>query len=809
MQGAETLVHPASNAPVFCVVDPNLRDFVGHHFAYDHAVALAASAAGFTPLLLGHQGMPAEIAREAGARGAFRDDIWARRHGGGPLGRWLDGHARNRRFAADLRAALPRDPLPPGSILFAHMLTDRQLLGLARVAEALPRHVTTIALLRYEPEMLAHGLAAQGFARLRQAVAAGARIRLASDSARLAQRLARLAGLPVEVLPIPHLPEELPPPLPTHDRPMHLVSLGNARDEKGFQEILQAIALLRAEPHGLAGLRFTLQANDPSPGLRPALEALARDLPPEVRLLPEALNPAAYHALLAEADLLLLPYWRETYEARTSGVLPEALAGGRPVICTAGTWMADELALHGAGLLVADHDAPGLARAMRAARADWPALAAGAMAGRGACRARHGGEALIRALRAPPVPLPPAPPRRVQLFYPWTDFAGRAGGASLRCNLMAEVVAPEVEAIRVLQAGDASPSRDGRILIETLPQPRWAAQLRRLARRSFRLLCLPLVGRAHWGQEVLLWCHLEAALDPFLRRHIRRLLVGSDAALLEYGFWAPLVRAECQRLGIPCVLTLHDVLEDGVTGSALLRRLTGWFERRARRGAEPLVAVAAGDAERFRAEGLRPHLIPNPVDLDLLATPLEPGDPALPEGPFALFVGSRFGPNLEAVAALRAMAERLAAMGGPLIVVAGSVAPPGSAPGFLALGKVPAGHLAELYRRAAMAVIPLVSGTGASLKTLEAMAAGLPVLGTRPAFRGLALTAELAAAIEDDLARWPERITELAASRERRACLGEAGRRLAEGYGHRAVMRAYLPLLGLSSLDPRGGSSLG
>jgi hypothetical protein len=100
--------------------------------------------------------------------------------------------------------------------------------------------------------------------------------------------------------------------------------------------------------------------------------------------------------------------------------------------------------------------------------------------------------------------------------------------------------------------------------------------LRRLARRSFRVLCLPLLGRRHWGEEILLWCHLEAALDPFLRRQIRRLLAGSDAALLEYAFWAPLVQAECRRLGIPCIMTLHDVIEDGVTGSALLRRATAW-----------------------------------------------------------------------------------------------------------------------------------------------------------------------------------------------------------------------------------------
>lgn len=768
----------------------------------------AAHAAGFQPLLLGHRTLPEEIARESGARGAFSDDIWARARQGGPLLRRLDGHRRNHRFAEELRRALPREAWPSGSILFAHMLTGRQLLGLAKVAEGLPRHVTTIALLRYEPEMLADSLSARGFARIRHAVAAGARIRLASDSARLAQRLARLAGLPVEVLPIPHIPSDLPPAAVGTDRPMHMVSLGNAREEKGFLEILQAIALLRAEPEGLAGLRFTLQANDASDAVQAALDAFASDLPDSVRLLPEALTPADYSALLIEADLLLLPYWREIYEARTSGVLPEALAAGRPVICTAATWMADELALHGAGLLVADHDPPALARAIRAARAQWAALAADAKAGRDSCLARHGGAALMRAIGSPQPIQPPQRPKRVQIFYPWSDFAERAGGASLRCNLMAEVVATEVEAVRVMQAGNAPSRRQGNILIESMPEPAWASRARRWLRQGFRLLCFPVVGRKHWGEEVLLWRHLESALDPLLRRNVRRLLAGSDAVLLEYGFWAPTVQAECRRLGIPCILTLHDVIEDGVTGSALLRRATAWFERRARREADLLVAVAPGDAERFRSEGRRPVVIPNAVDLALLHIPLAKGGPALPEGPFCLFVGSHFPPNLNAVAQLRRIAARLEGQRAPLIVVVGSVAAPETAPGFLALGKVPAGHLAELYRRAAMAVIPLQAGTGVSLKTLEAMAAGLPVLGTPLAFRGLPMTAELEAAIEEDLSQWPARIRALMDDPAERHRLGSAGRKLAEAYGHLRVMRAYLPLLGLGDAAPQGPDSL-
>nr|WP_246603173.1 glycosyltransferase [Falsiroseomonas tokyonensis] len=589
-----------------------------------------------------------------------------------------------------------------------------------------------------------------------------------------------------------------------------MVSLGNARDEKGILEILEAIRLLRAEPAGLEGLRFTLQANDAVPEIAAAIDSFALELPEQVRLLRRALSPEAYAALLAESDLVLLPYWREIYEARTSGVLPEALGGGRPVICTAGTWMADELALCGAGLLVADHDPAGLAAAIRQAHAAWPRLAAGALAGRAFCLARHGGAPLMRALMAPPPPpLPPEPPRRVQVFYPWPDFLGRSAGASLRSNLMAEVVAPHVEELRVMQDGAAPTTRRGNILVEALHERRLIGLAKGLTWRGLRLLTRPLSGAAQQGEVLFPWLHLQRMVDPFFRRRMERLIGGSDAVLLEYGFWSAPVLEICERLGVPCVLTAHDVIEDRVAGSALLRRLTEWLERRALRRAPHVVAVTPGDAARFAALGVTAQVIPNPVDLGAMSKPL-PAPPRLllerlgidlPDRPFGLFVGSRHPPNIAAVAALREVAARMHQELGeaaPMIVVAGSAAPAEEAPGFLALGQVHAMALAALYQAASIALVPLPEGTGSSLKTLEAMAAGLPVLGTAVAFRGLAVTQGEQGLVEDALERWPALLPALTADPARLARLAEGGRALAARYDHRLVMAAYLPLLGLA-----------
>lgn len=49
--------------------------------------------------------------------------------------------------------------------------------------------------------------------------------------------------------------------------------------------------------------------------------------------------PDAHQALLADADLLLLPYDAVTYGPRRSGILAEARALGVPAVVPVGCWM--------------------------------------------------------------------------------------------------------------------------------------------------------------------------------------------------------------------------------------------------------------------------------------------------------------------------------------------------------------------------------------------------------------------------------------------------------------------------------------
>jgi hypothetical protein len=124
--------------------------------------------------------------------------------------------------------------------------------------------------------------------------------------------------------------------------------LGDARKEKGYQHLPSVIEALWNDYVKTGRVQFSIQSNYNTPSgeaetvvARAQLEALD---PAAVEIVHGPLASDDYLHLLLSAHVVLAPYDRDSYYARSSGILAEALSAGIPVIVPAGTWMARQFA---------------------------------------------------------------------------------------------------------------------------------------------------------------------------------------------------------------------------------------------------------------------------------------------------------------------------------------------------------------------------------------------------------------------------------------------------------------------------------
>jgi glycosyltransferase involved in cell wall biosynthesis len=359
------------------VAEEGLKSEVGHFFEYDRAVLEAHQLFGATTVIAAHAEVSTGIKASCGAVPVFQATNWdgiynypssLRRQFGIILHNWRVWRDLN----AHLRQSRPYD------CVFAPTVTIYHLAGLRLLAATgLGRQFDRLVLLFRNSIGTYHGDGAptqSGFKRaiwtwllasFSKHIAAG-RIGLTTDSARLADEYRLLTGAELKVLPHPNFTVRQTRSTPlSPDRPYVFGVLGPARFEKGidlFQSAIHRFQTLRPE----ARARFVIQWNMPiymedGSELRPDPTLIGN---PNVDLIDRPMTSAEYGEALTGLDCMVLPYRREAYAARISGVAVEALTAGIPVIYTANTWVADLVSDYGAGLEVPDGDIDALASAM-------------------------------------------------------------------------------------------------------------------------------------------------------------------------------------------------------------------------------------------------------------------------------------------------------------------------------------------------------------------------------------------------------------------------------------------------------------
>ncbi|MGE3689836.1 MAG: glycosyltransferase [Novosphingobium sp.] len=360
------------------VVEEALKDRIGHWYEYVKSVAELNAGQGVEVTVGAHCRIDPEIAAEIDARPLFArtnwDGVYAhpqawRRYLGIARHNWLVFRTMNR----FVRQHGPFDCLFAPTVVIHHIWGWRLLLFWQR------RRIGRMVLLfRNNAGAYAPGSSTPVFKRsamvfawaLRSFAVAlrEGRAAFATDSARLAREYELLCGIAPKVFPSPRVApfpalEDQAKPL---DAPLVFSCLGPARFEKGIDLLQEAIRLLLAGPPARP-VQFVVQWNQPilnadGSTYHPDPHLLAD---PRVTFLTGQLDSAGYDRAVAETDCMLLPYRRESYFARISGVAVEAATAGIAMIYTQDTWTSDFAEMSGAGIAIADGDAAALAQAMR------------------------------------------------------------------------------------------------------------------------------------------------------------------------------------------------------------------------------------------------------------------------------------------------------------------------------------------------------------------------------------------------------------------------------------------------------------
>jgi glycosyltransferase involved in cell wall biosynthesis len=370
------------------IVDSGLKHAGGHNFSYTRAVQAALESRGFAVDALGNRNMSTDLVQTTGYRPIFSVGTYDYPPGGGRFRDLAYLYAQSVIFGEELWHGLRQVGAERYGLIFCHTVRDFELLGWRRCLSRLRPPGRVMMLMRDTPGWSRVGrwkrswhpyfrIRPRSFNGMRRTL--GARFTLLTDSEFLSEDYARVYRHRIATVPIPindsilrastGEPSTLGKRYPlAADGYVRIGYLGDDRGARGFDLLPQLVA--RASQESDVRVRFFIQCPNAASGRGDgrlssafqALAALASDTTKgRVTLIPERLPDEEYAELLRHVDVVVIPYEGRGYREPTSGVFAEALAMGKPVVVTSGTWMAHELRRSGGGTEFADGDAADLA----------------------------------------------------------------------------------------------------------------------------------------------------------------------------------------------------------------------------------------------------------------------------------------------------------------------------------------------------------------------------------------------------------------------------------------------------------------
>jgi len=341
----------------FVIADQNAVSAEGHFQTYTDTLARAAREIGCDVLVLWNKRCQIEsFSAPYDMRRTFSyTEGEAAAHNLLPYG---EGH-----FGFELERALDPLQLGPQDLVIVHTCHFVELVEALDYLTMLPpaRDLPTYhVVIRYDPDVFRYRMSRimQRLDALSLSPLLREKIRFHSDTEQLANAFSKLFAVPFGICPIPIDLKRLLVALSetqsdkSHVRPLVASYLGTARSEKGYRELLDAIAFLREAYVSTDRLHFVIQCSDRSlksePGLSVYQKKLeeflrAHGLDDKVHLIKEILDHEKYCALMARSDIVLLSYSPLSYRYRSSSVLVEAMAAGKVIVTREGSWMASQV----------------------------------------------------------------------------------------------------------------------------------------------------------------------------------------------------------------------------------------------------------------------------------------------------------------------------------------------------------------------------------------------------------------------------------------------------------------------------------
>jgi glycosyltransferase involved in cell wall biosynthesis len=364
--------------PRLFLFDPNLKSAGGHYLSYAMRIAEAAERLGIATVIVANAEAEADVSDNR-ILPLLELDYWQEMCPG--VGEDPHAHlsASAECFAANLNRIRRDETLCDDDILFFPYINLAEVMGLARWKRESGMRLRTILLFRRdldEQGIDASIGARSGAALLRQALAdlyacpGNERVRLLTDTDHLTEEHGLAMRRRFQTAPIPVDPALFAPRPHRSSGTTTLVYLGDARVEKGYGALPSIARALKAQLSS-GRVRMIVQSNFNVPGGEPGIAA-ARDFlssVPNITLLFDPISPMQYNDYLLSADLILLPYQVERYVSRSSGIVAEAICAGVPALVPHGTWLADQVCRHGAGIVYDTLNPDGPARGVSEALA--------------------------------------------------------------------------------------------------------------------------------------------------------------------------------------------------------------------------------------------------------------------------------------------------------------------------------------------------------------------------------------------------------------------------------------------------------